>query len=76
MHNLLQEVEWSRQQFEGPGLQDYGLATPLTFTADQETESKKREKEEKGRREKKKQRLNLFSELEDWAARLDKSWLL
>ena len=29
MDNLLQEVEWSNQQFVGPGLQVYGLARPL-----------------------------------------------
>ena len=69
MHNLLQAVEWFNQQFEDPGLQDYGLATPLTFTAEQEIESKKRGKEKKGSREKKKQSLNLFSGLDDWAAR-------
>ena len=69
MHNLLQAVEWSDQQFEGPGQQDDGLATPLTFTAQQEIESKKRGKEKKGSREKKKQWLNLFSGLDNWAAR-------
>ena len=54
MHNLLQAVEWSNQQFEGPGLQDYGLATPLTFTAEQGIESRKerKRKEEKKRKEK------------------------
>ena len=30
MHNLLQAVEWSNQDFVGSGLQVYGLATPLT----------------------------------------------
>ena len=49
MHNLLQAVEWSNQQFEGPGLQDYGLATPLTFTAEQEIESKKERKRKEGK---------------------------
>ena len=29
MHNLLQTVEWSNQKFVGPGLQVFGLATPL-----------------------------------------------
>ena len=49
MNNLLQAVEWSKQQFEGPGLQDYGLATPLTFTAEQEIESKKEGKRKEGK---------------------------
>ena len=29
MHNLLQPVGWSRQQFVGPALQVYGMAMPL-----------------------------------------------
>ena len=31
MHNLLKaiELEWSNQQFVGPGLHVYGLAMPL-----------------------------------------------
>ena len=32
MHNFLQAVEWSNQEFVGPGLQVYGLATPLAAT--------------------------------------------
>ena len=29
---LLQVVEWSNQNFVGPGLQVYGLAMPLGYT--------------------------------------------
>ena len=29
VHNLLQTVEWSNQKFVDPGLQVFGLATPL-----------------------------------------------
>ena len=49
MHNLLQAVKWFNQQFKGAGLQDYGLATPLTFTAEQEVESKKERKRKEGK---------------------------
>ena len=67
-------VEWSNQKFVGPDLHVYGLATPLTFTAEQEIESKKERKRKKGSRGKKKQWLNLFSGLDDWAART--RWIL
>ena len=31
-HNLLEVVEWSNQKFVGPGLQAYGMATPLLLS--------------------------------------------